>query len=117
MTAMMMKALTMLNAHGARYRIELPDGTVHGDLVLLPATPPRKKKRPLDFPMGTLKNHVQPYLENLKVGEIAVVPCEFFKVEVIQNACLNFTTPLWGKGSTTTAQNTKDRTVEVLRLS
>jgi hypothetical protein len=113
---MMMKALTMLNAHGARYRIELPDGTVHGDLVLLPATPPRKK-RPLMYPMGTLKNYVQPFLQNLAVGEIAVVPCDIYTVGAIQAACLNFTLPLWGKGSTTTAQNKQNRTVEVLRLA
>lgn len=115
MTAMMMKALTMLNAHGARYRIELPDGTVHGDLAL--PQPEAPKRRPMKHPYGTMTAYVRPLMQHLAVGELVIVPCNGFTPHDVQNACGNCGSALWGKGSVTTAQNAQANTVEVLRLA
>ena len=115
MTAMMMKALTMLNAHGARYRIELPDGTVHGDLAL--PQPETVKRRAMKHPYGTMTSYVRPFMQHLVAGELAVVPIAQYTMHDVQNACGNCGIAMWGKGSVTTAQNVQDGTVEVLRLA
>lgn len=71
------QALSLLALAKAEYVIRLPDGTLinEGTLVIKLSKKDKApaKKRGLKLPYGTMRNAVMPYIDCLKVGDVAEI--------------------------------------------
>lgn len=115
-------AARLLNAIRAQYIIVLPTGEqiIQGDLKLhVPdETPARAKKRPPRHPHGFLNQHILPYLKDLKVGDVAVVPVpNGANMDEIQGSGASIASKLWGNGNYKTMRNPTTGCLEVLRMA
>lgn len=109
------RALILLNAGKARYKIIMEDGTEYGDLKLAPPEPPEKTmKRNRVFRNGELKTHYSPYLDALNPGDLAQIPVGDFPPESLRSAITAAACNRWGKGAAMSC--IKDGSVELLRL-
>lgn len=112
------KALPLLRASGAQFKIIEPDGTEHGTLVV--ASPVEAKRRANLHPRGTFSTHFKPLVEKVAVGESIVVPyvahlqSELDK-ERLQASMCSHLTQIWGKQTYLTHRNGQG--VELLRLA
>ena len=115
-------ASRLLNAIRAQYIIVLPTGEqiIQGDLQLhVPdATPQRKVRTPSRHPHGFLNSHILPYLQNLKVGDVAVIPVPSgADMDEIQGSGASISAKLCGNGSYKTMRNANTGNLEVLRMA
>lgn len=111
---------------GCEYIIMTRDGHIleHGALAesLKAQAAPAKPKRNPRVPPGTYSSHYKPLLENLKAGEVAMVPFKSsltgvnFSVSGLNSAVSAWAATHWGSGAATTFVNRKTKTIEVLRL-
>jgi hypothetical protein len=109
------RALQMLDAIKCEYAVVDADGNQHGELQIKPKKA-EKPKRPLKYEWGSLTNHVRPLVQNMKIGEVVVVPIAPFDLASVQGLIGSCCFKLWGKGNHT-ACLTKDRlAIEVLKL-
>lgn len=104
------RALSMLKASGAQYVVIDADGVkhTHGDIDI--ALPKKKSKRRPHF----MSKHYKPYVENLKVGESAVIPVAEYSLSELRKAISSWCCHMWGNGSNIT--HGESTHVEVLRL-
>ena len=111
-SALFQRALAILKAAGAQYRIVLPTGEAFGEL---PVAPP-KAKRQRRHQYGALREHIRPALSTLEQpGAYAEVPFGPFTGRALACAVSAAGLARWGKGSITVAQNNERKVVEVLR--
>ena len=115
-------ATRLLNAIRAQYIIVLPTGEqiIQGDLQLhVPdAKPQRKVRAQSRHPHGFLNNHILPYLKDMKIGDVAVVPVpNGADMNEIQGSGASIAAKLWGNGSYKTMRNDKTGCLEVLRMA
>jgi hypothetical protein len=115
-------AARLLNAIRAQYIIVLPTGEqiIQGDLKLhVPdAKPQRKVRAQPRHPHGFLNSHILPYLQHLKVGDVAVIPVPSgADMDEIQGSGASISAKLWGNGSYKTMRNANTGNLEVLRMS
>ena len=115
-------AARLLNAIRAQYIIVLPTGEqiIQGDLQLhVPdAKPQRKVRAQSRHPHGFLNNHILPYLKDMKIGDVAVVPVpNGADMNEIQGSGASIAAKLWGNGSYKTMRNDKTGCLEVLRMA
>ena len=115
-------AARLLNAIRAQYIIVLPTGEqiIKGDLKLhVPDdTPQRKVRAQPRHPHGFLNNHILPYLQPLKVGDVAVVPVPHgASMNEIQGSGASISAKLWGNGNYKTMRNDNTGCLEVLRMA
>ena len=115
-------AARLLNAIRAQYIIVLPTGEqiIQGDLKLhVPdATPPKKARAQSRHPHGFLNNHILPFLQNLQVGDVAVVPVpKGADMDEIQGSGASLSAKLWGNGNYKTMRNANTGNLEVLRMA
>jgi hypothetical protein len=114
-------AARLLNAIRAQYIIVLPTGEqiIEGDLKLhVPdAKPQRKVRAPSRNPLGYLRKHITPYLQPLKVGDVAVIPLPANVImKELQGSGASIANVLWGKGNYKTMRNEATGNLEVLRM-
>ena len=115
-------ASRLLNAIRAQYIIVLPTGEqiIQGDLKLhVPdATPPKKPRAQSRHPHGFLNQHILPYLKDMKVGDVAVVPVpKTADMDEIQGSSASIAAKLWGNGNYKTMRNYNTGNLEVLRMA
>ena len=115
-------ASRLLNAIRAQYIIVLPTGEqiIQGDLKLhVPdATPPKKPRAQSRHPHGFLNQHILPYLKDMKVGDVAVVPVpKTADMDEIQGSSASIAAKLWGNGNYKTMRNANTGSLEVLRMA
>jgi hypothetical protein len=115
-------AARLLNAIRAQYIIVLPTGEqiIQGDLKLhVPdATPAKKPRAQSRHPHGFLNQHITPYLKDMKVGDVAVVPVpKTADMDEIQGSSASIAAKLWGNGSYKTMRNANTGNLEVLRMA
>jgi len=103
------QALKLLNASGCKYKVIDSTGVEYGDLE---TAPPRKKRRG-DLKFGAYSNHYKPYIENLAVGDVAVIPIDKFKYVKLLGSLSAWCSTNWGKGNTKTCK--AGNTIQVLR--
>ena len=109
------RAVLLLNAGKAQYKIIAEDGTEYGELKLAPPEPPEKTmKRNRVFRNGELKTHYSPYLEKLNPGDLAQIPVGDFPPESLRSAITAAACNRWGKGAAMSC--IRDGSVELLRL-
>ena len=115
-------ASRLLNAIRAQYIIVLPTGEqiIQGDLKLhVPdATPAKKPRAQSRHPHGFLNQHITPYLKDMKVGDVAVVPVpKTADMDEIQGSSASIAAKLWGNGNYKTMRNANTGSLEVLRMA
>lgn len=108
------KALAVIKASGAQYRIVMPDGTHYGTLPYT-APQPEKKRRNLRHPYGALKGHYFPYVKDLQPGGYVEVPWGAFLPGPLMSAISAWGCHLWGTGKIITAINRDKKCIEVMR--
>ena len=115
-------AARLLNAVRAQYIIVLPTGEqiIQGDLKLhVPDEKPQRKVRSQSrHPHGFLNQHILPFLQNLKVGDVAVIPVpNGASMNEIQGSGASISAKLWGNGNYKTMRNENTGCLEVLRMA
>jgi hypothetical protein len=112
------EAVKLLDATGVQYAVVDFEGNqfIKG-LELRPATPEPTRKKATHRGYGTISKHYQPYVEKLKVGEVAVIPLSQFakEKEVLRGAIAAWCVQNWGKNSHRTCITAT--AVEVLRTA
>lgn len=109
------RALTLLRAASAKYKIVLPDGTEYGTLEVA-APKPARKKRPTKFPFGEQRAYLARFLPGLMPGESVKVPVDKYDIESLQSGISAYGVKMWGNGNAITARDKEGQYVEVLRV-
>lgn len=107
------RAITLLRSLKAQYKIILPDGTEHGELV---ATKP-KAKRNSKHPHGMMSAYFQPLVKDMQPGEVLTIDASIYGPVDLRATLSGWCTTRWGKGSVITSINHKNNTVEVMRVA
>ena len=110
------KALTMLKAVGVKYHIVTDEHIVltNHDFRFAPTNEPKRAKS--EFPRGDVLNHYLPYIKDLKVAEVAVIPDGGYGLERVRGGVCSWFSRNVGNSKVVSTINKKDNTVEVLRL-
>lgn len=106
------RALTLLDAIGAKYAIISPDGTQFGDLQI--ANHKTKDTRPYSFKEMNAYVRDQFILHN--VGDVAIIPIDKFDIDELQSAISSHAIKTGGKGHYTTCRSKDKKSIEVLRV-
>ena len=109
------KAVKLLNALKVKYAIIDFDGNLIGNLEVKQEEIKRKRS-PSKYEHGALANYVRPYLMNLEVGGVAIIPDGDFDVHTLGKSISSTACGLWGNGNATQTTNFSARTVELMRV-
>jgi hypothetical protein len=71
-TTALNKALSILDALGAKYKVVASDGAEFGVLKL--AVEPTHAKKGEKYGWGVMTQYVRPHLEHMDIGSVAVIP-------------------------------------------
>ena len=85
-------AIKLLNAIGAKYAIVDTDLRKHGDLEVIT----KKKRAPAKYPYGVIRQHVTPYLHNIKANETARIPVAPYDLLTVYGSASSTATTMWG---------------------
>lgn len=107
------RALQYLNSCNAKYKIIAEDGSEYGTLEVVKNQPP---KRQLAYPVGMLRNYYGPYIQNMNVGDVVLVPLGQFDFDRLQGGIGSLSNKLWGNGSVITRRDPVRNAIEVLRV-
>ena len=110
------QTLKKLQASGCAYRVMLSDGTTftHKEEIL---DGKKRTRTGLPYKYGDVKAHYEPYIKDLEVGEVALIPTtDNLALDVIQGSLTAHLSQRWGKGTYTTFGNKDTGCVELLRL-
>jgi hypothetical protein len=111
------QTLKKLQVMGCGYQVMLPDGVLYAHKPEMFDTRKRKNTNK-PYAHGAIKEHYEPYIENLEPGGVASVPCtEMFDHATIQGSLTAHLTQRWGAGNYTTYSNKEANTLEVMRLA
>lgn len=113
------ECVNKLKAAGCSMKVLMPDGEV---LLHDPDNQLDSRKRHRDpntpYAYGDLKRHYGPHLENLKVGDVAIVPyTDALPYDKLQASMTAYMSTAWGKGTYATVTNKDTKCIEVLRLA
>lgn len=104
------KAIAMLQAAGAKYKIIDENGEEHCNFD-------EKKTRTYKYPFGALSKHFKPFVENMEPGDLVEVPSATFDLLSMQSAIAGWFCNNHGNGSCMTSINRPKNVVEVIRVS
>jgi len=93
------RAIVLLHASKAQYKIIAADGAEYGDLVV--ATEPAKKRgytRNTEFAHGERAAYARAYMEGMKIGDTVTVPYGPYG-KVLANNVAAIAQQMWGKQS------------------
>lgn len=107
------KVTTVLAGMGCSYTITLPGGEVLTHGVVTPEKPD-KPKRERKHPYGAVRNHIRPYVENLKLGDSALIPFGEFDASTIQSNASGYLSAKLGNSTYMTTIRYDLNAVEVL---
>ncbi len=110
------KAINLLNSIGVEYAI-LANGEKYGSLEIVPQRAPTKgvsysKK----YGRGVVLNYVKPYIQNLKVGDVAQIPAGDFDLRAVSAIGATLAHDLFGTGGHTSRRDKNNNVVEIMRL-
>lgn len=108
------KAVELLKASGAQFKVISPNGDEFGELEVA-----AEKKKTFRFAHGELANHYKPVLEHLKVGEVATFknpdPTKY-DIEDFRSSACSWISKEWGIGAHTSTIDRTFDTLEILRV-
>ena len=105
------RAVALLNAAGAQYKV-LFGTEEYGDLVVAPPAAPRRNNPA--YAHGERTAYIKAYLEGMKVGDVKTVPYGPYPAESFSSIVPPTAFNMWGKGSYKT--QTTEVGVDVLRV-
>ena len=108
------RAVEMLNASGAQFKVISPDGTEFGKLEVV-----AEKKKTFRFERGEIRTIYLSALESLKVGEVATIKnpdINKYDVEDIRGSAAAWAGKHWGIDAHTSTIDRTFNTVEILRV-
>ena len=111
------KAIRLLSASGAQYKVILADGREYGDLVVVS---PKLRTRVPRVAVGDLLRLYKHRVDSTKVGEVLQIPLEELAgvpnahKENLRSAASSYASKTWGNGSYTTGFT--DTHLEMLRI-
>ena len=103
------QAIKLLKATGCQYKIIDAAGNEYGALQVAE----KKKKRNGIYQYGELTNHFKPYVKDLEVGDVAVIPMDKFDYKTLIRCLSAWCNTQWGSGNTKTCRS--GDTLQVLR--
>lgn len=106
------RALTLLDAIGAKYAIISPDGTRFGDLSIADDKPEDTRT----YSFKELGAYVRDQFILHNVGDVAIIPIDKFDIDELQSAISSHAVKTGGKGSYTTCRSKDKKSIEVLRV-
>ncbi len=109
------RAISMLKSCNLLYAIVDSDGNKHGALEVLYNK--RKKRGPLHYPMGTLRNHYLPFIKDMTDDTVGEVPIDEFDMETLRSSLCAYMSTNWGKGSYSTTIDRENNSIIVHRYS
>lgn len=110
------KAIKLLNSIDVKYAI-LVGEEKHGTLeVLLEKKPTGTRSFSFKYGRGTILNYVKHYIDNLKVGDTACIPADYYELEAVSNIASSYAHKLFGKGGHASHRNKATNMCEILRL-
>ena len=112
------KAMKLLNSIGAEYAIIVGEEK-HGTLeVLMKKQKAIKGKKAFSqlYGRSVLRDYVRPYIDPLKVGDVAQIPPGQFMREAIAAAAASYAHQVFGRGGHTGRQDHENNVYELLRL-
>ncbi len=111
------KAIKLLNSIGVEYAI-LAGEEKHGTLEIVKKKQKGQKSKSFvsKYGRGTLRDHVRPYIQTLKVGEVAYIPVGDFDLPAVAGSAASYAHELFGKGGHTGRTNQDKQVFEILRL-
>lgn len=104
-------AVKLLNAIGAKYAIVDSDGVKHGDLEVIT----KKKRAPAKYPYGSLRKHVVPYLQDLRVNCTARIPVHPYDLESVYGSASSAASTMWGHKSHKVGTSEDKKSVYITR--
>jgi len=115
-TATLNRALTMLKAVGVKYHIVTDENIVLANHEFHFSNEQERKRSKSEFPRGEVINYYLPYIQNLKAGEVAVIPENGYGAERVRGGVCSWFSRNVGNNKVVSTINRKDNTVEVLRI-
>jgi hypothetical protein len=111
------KAINILNAINAKYLVIDSDGETHKNHQFNIVEKPQKIVRAESvFPRGEVKNHFLPLVKNMVAGDVAVIDAGKYGAERVRGSICSWFSQMHGNGTATTSINSRNNTVEVLRI-
>ncbi len=109
------RAIEMLTASGAKFKVISPNGEEFGELEVVQHV---EKKKVFKHKHGTLRNIYLPHLQSLNPNEVATIPVreEGVTVEDVRGSACAWATAHWGKGTYTSGVDKTFNNVEILRI-
>jgi hypothetical protein len=104
------KALRLLNASGCKYFVIDEEGKTYGELPTA-----KKLKNPRKYKPGLMANYFKPFLIDVKIGDVVVIPFNDFDPRTLSGAITAYLSGNWGKQSYKSC--TTKSSVEILRCS
>ncbi len=112
------KAIKLLNSIGAEYAI-LTGEEKYGTLEIVNKKQKTKNKSRSYSPKygrGTLRDYVRPYIQSLKVGDVACIPVGGFDLNAVSYAAASYAHQEFGRGGHTGRTDTEKQVYEIMRL-
>lgn len=109
------RAINMLTAVGAQFKIITADGTEYGQLEVV--QPKARKTKVYLRPIGELHAYYSPFIIGMKPGEAVQIPFGPYEAEDVRGPLTAWCCSHWGKGNYMTVVNRDKRCVEVLRIA
>ena len=108
------KAVELLKASGAKFKVISPNGEEFGELEVA-----AEKSKTFRFTRGELSQFYKPVLENLQVGQVATFknpdPTKY-DIEDFRSSACSWISKEWGNGAHTSTIDRTFDTLEILRV-
>lgn len=104
------QALRLLNASGCKYFVIDEEGKTYGELPIA-----KKLKNPRKYKPGLMANYFKPFLIDVKIGDVVVIPYNNFAPRSLFGAVTAYLSSAWGKQSYKSCST--DSSIEILRCS
>jgi hypothetical protein len=105
------KAIKLIEVLKLEYAIIDFDGNVLGNLEI------KKKEKVRKYKRGLPSQYVRPFLKNLNIGEIVIVPCGQFDKPTVGQTVSAMAYNLWGKGGAKQTSRNGNNSIEVMRIA
>jgi len=113
----LLKAIKLLNSIGVEYAI-IAGEEKHGTLETVKKKKKSRKSKEFSskYGRGALREYVKPYIQELKVGEVACIPVGNFDLNEVSTAAASCAHFEFGKGGHTGRTDHEKQVFEIMRL-